>query len=88
MMALLMIKVSLPASPEHYMTITVVEGDSLWGISEKYENQHRLTKKEFVEWVEQYNAISGDDIFSGDKLIIPIEFQPVDQTDYYDLASQ
>lgn len=91
MIASLMIKISLPSSPERYMTITVMDGDSLWEISEEYENQHELTKKEFVEWVEQYNGISGDHIFSGDNLVIPIEFQPADRMidDHnYDLASQ
>ncbi|MCQ6276285.1 LysM peptidoglycan-binding domain-containing protein [Bacillus sp. V3B] len=88
MIALWLIKINVASSPEHYMTITVMDGDSLWGISQKYESQHGLTEKEFVEWVEQYNGIYGDNIFSGDNLVIPIKYQPVDRTDYHDLASQ
>ena len=46
---------------------------SLWNISEKYEDEHGLIKREFVEWVETYNGISGDYIFAGEELIIPVK---------------
>ena len=37
-----------------------------------------LSKREFVKWVEQHNGISGDHIIAGEKLVIPIEIQPVE----------
>lgn len=54
------------------MKITINEGDSLWQIAEEFSEEHKLTSKEFVKWVESKNGISGDRIYPGDELVIPI----------------
>jgi LysM repeat protein len=56
----------------NYMTITVNEGDTLWRIAEDYSNEHTLTPKDFISWVERNNGILGERIFPGDELIIPV----------------
>jgi hypothetical protein len=40
-----------PSSHDDYMKVTVSKGETLWGISDKYSDQHHLSKAEFVEWV-------------------------------------
>ncbi|WP_394231853.1 LysM peptidoglycan-binding domain-containing protein [Niallia oryzisoli] len=87
MVSLVIIKINLPSSHENYMTITVSSGESLWEISQKYEEQHGLSELEFVKWVEQYNGISGDHIFTGDHLIIPIKMGEMEIKEVQEFAS-
>ncbi|MBS4189337.1 LysM peptidoglycan-binding domain-containing protein [Bacillus sp. FJAT-49705] len=55
-----------------YIKITVNEGDTLWQIAEEFSNEHTLSVKEFVVWVEQNNGILSGRIFPGDELVIPV----------------
>jgi cell division protein YceG involved in septum cleavage len=57
------------------MKITVNEGDSLWQLAEEFSDEHMLSAKEFVQWVEKHNEISGDRIYPGDELILPIALE-------------
>ncbi|WP_338447771.1 LysM peptidoglycan-binding domain-containing protein [Niallia oryzisoli] len=88
MLSLVVLKINLPSSPDHYVTITVSAGESLWEISQKYEGQHGLSEMEFIKWVEQYNGISGDHIFSGENIIIPIKAGNIELNETQDLASK
>lgn len=85
--SLFIININIPNSSEQYITITVKNGDSLWKISQQFEDQHGLTEKEFVKWVEKYNSLTGEVIHSGDQIIIPISEKQLDLDDYQELAS-
>ncbi|WNS77265.1 LysM peptidoglycan-binding domain-containing protein [Bacillus sp. DTU_2020_1000418_1_SI_GHA_SEK_038] len=56
----------------NYMKITVNDGDTLWQIAEDFSTNHELTAMEFINWVERNNGISGERIFPGDELVIPV----------------
>jgi LysM repeat protein len=56
----------------HFLKVCVSEGDSLWGISEQFSEQHGLSTTQFVSWVKQHNNIEGDQIFPGEEIIIPV----------------
>ena len=49
LIALLFVKINVSASQDSYMTITVTEGESLWTISEKYEDEHGLSRRAICE---------------------------------------
>ncbi len=57
---------------DSYIKITVSEGDSLWEISDQYSGWHSLSNKEFISWVRKHNTNVGDEIFPGEKIIIPV----------------
>ena len=57
---------------DKFLKITVSDGDSLWKISEQFSSQHTLSGHQFVSWVKQHNNIKGDQIFPGEKIIIPV----------------
>jgi len=57
---------------DKYLKITVSEGDSLWGISNQYSEQHSLSNQEFVAWIKKHNEIDEDRIFPGEEIIIPV----------------
>ena len=88
LLALLFVKINVSASQDPYMTIKVMEGETLWTISEKYKNEHDLSKRQFVEWVETHNGISGDYIFAGEDLLIPIRMEANETIDVQNLASK
>ena len=81
-------KINLSVTQDSYLTITVMEGESLWTISEKYEDEHGLSEGQFVEWVETHNGISGDYIFAGEDLIIPIKMNTNETIEVQNLASK
>lgn len=87
LVATLFIKFNLPTT-DQYMTITVQDGESLWEISQKYEEKHSLSKKQFIEWVEKNNGISRDYIIAGKELIVPITNKPLEIEEIHNLASQ
>jgi hypothetical protein len=77
----------LPSSGDDYKKVTVSKGETLWELSEQYADQHNLSTMEFIEWVEDYNGISGDYIFAGDELVIPIKDSPIQLDEISNLAS-
>lgn len=73
------------SSYDEFMVITVSEGDTLWEIAEELSAQHSLTAKEFVQWVENNNAIYGERIFPGDELVIPVTVNHSEMKEYASL---
>ncbi|PLR77142.1 cell division suppressor protein YneA [Bacillus sp. V3-13] len=68
---------------ENYMKIKVVEGDTLWTISNEFSNEHSLSPQEFVSLVETLNGINGDEIFPGDEIMIPVSETSADDIEVY-----
>ena len=89
MIAAIIIKFNLP-NTHQYLTITIQDGESLWEISQKYEEQHGLSNQQFIEWVEKKNGISRDYIIAGKDLVLPIANEPIvlDREHSTNLASE
>ena len=89
LVALLIIKIDVtPTKIDQYMTITIKDGESLWQISQKYEEQHGLSNEEFFKWVEKHNGISRDYIVAGKDLLLPIEHKPIAIDEVQEFASR
>lgn len=58
---------------KEYATITVSKGDTIWSLAEKYDGIYRLSKQDFIQWVEEKNYLYSSNIFPGDQLIIPVK---------------
>lgn len=67
---------------ERYVTVTVEQGDSLWTLSKQYNEEHRLSFEQFIDWVEKENGIVNGVIYAGDLLLIPVEKERVSQKVY------
>jgi cell division protein YceG involved in septum cleavage len=57
---------------KQYVTVTVSQGDTLWKIADNYLEEQSLSRVEFVDWVKTHNQIDEDQIFPGEKIMIPI----------------
>ncbi|MEM5015188.1 cell division suppressor protein YneA [Metabacillus indicus] len=62
-------------SLDHYVSIEIAEGDSIWSLADQYEEHHRMSKTDFVEWVQDKNGLPTAVIKSGDSVVLPIEKQ-------------
>lgn len=58
---------------DKFLKVTVSEGDSLWKIADQYTEDNSLSKEQFVSWVKKHNEMSGDQIFPGQKLVVPVK---------------
>ena len=59
-------------SVKGYTYITVSSNDTLWSIACKYSDDHYSSVYEYIREVKQINGITGDSIYSGSKIIIPV----------------
>jgi LysM repeat protein len=82
------VKIYIPDPTEQYIEVTIIEGDSLWGIAQKYKEEHNLTESEFVSWVKKYNGLANDTIYAGEQIIIPIDVNQIHLDNYQELASK
>lgn len=57
---------------EDFLSITVQEGDSLWHLAETYADNHKMSSKQFINWVKKTNKID-EEIFVGDSIVIPVK---------------
>ncbi|MDR7076176.1 LysM repeat protein [Neobacillus niacini] len=73
---------------EKFLSITVSEGDSLWEIANQYSDQHSYSNNEFISWVKQHNEIVGDNIYPGEEIIIPVNYEVGSLTEYASAAGE
>ncbi|MDP4170207.1 MAG: LysM peptidoglycan-binding domain-containing protein [Bacillota bacterium] len=59
-------------SDKKYIKVTVEQGDTLWEIANNYTSGSSLSGDQFVSWVKLHNQINGDQIFPGQKIVVPI----------------
>ncbi len=58
--------------PTDFVQVTIEEGQSLWELADRFSDRHSMTSAQFVRWVEEKNGISGDRIFPGEQLRVPV----------------
>jgi len=64
--------VSEPVNKDEYIEITISSGDTLWQLAEQYSESHKLSTKEFINWVMEVNNLTTQRIVAGDKIVIPV----------------
>lgn len=60
---------------EQYIHVVVKEGDTLWGVAEKYASQYNMSREEFIDWIESTNGIMRSKLVAGTSIAIPIDIQ-------------
>lgn len=58
-----------------YMNVKIEQGDTLWGLSSKYQDGHTYTAEGFVSWVEKNNDVRADKLQPGETVLIPVKME-------------
>ena len=73
------------SSVKGYTYITVSDNDTLWGIACEYADEHYSSVYQYILEVKTLNGLTGDAIYSGSKLIIPV-YVSVDTSHTYSMG--
>ena len=76
----LAVEVHSMISDDKYITVTIEEGQSLWEIAQTFKDEHNLSERQFVSWVEKENGIEGEVIYPGDEILIPVVAEHIEPT--------
>lgn len=60
--------------PFQIKTVSVQEGDSLWDIAFKHQNDMTKNTYKYIEEIKELNLLKDDTIKIGDKLLIPVYY--------------
>ena len=55
----------------YYEEVCVAAGESYWDIAGRY-SYDGMTKDEYVQYIKEFNNAANDDIFAGQKIIVPV----------------
>lgn len=74
MVAIISLLFSLHINPEkmdEYLSVTLKETDNVSTIVEQY-NTGELTKRQFIDWIEENNRVYANTLEPGDTIVIPV----------------
>lgn len=74
MVAIISLLFSLNINPEkmdEYLSVTLKETDNVSTIVEQY-NTGELTKRQFIDWIEENNRVYANTLEPGDTIVIPL----------------
>ena len=63
-------------SVKGYTYITVSRNDTLWSIACEYSDEHYSSIYQYIREVMTLNGLTGDSIYAGSKLMIPVYTAP------------
>ncbi|WP_077211616.1 cell division suppressor protein YneA [Bacillus dakarensis] len=66
---------------DEYIAIKVMEGETIWEISERYAEEHGLSPNQFINWVKKTNEID-EYILAGESIIIPVSKEKLYANNY------
>lgn len=55
-----------------YETVQIESGDTLWGIAERYHNEHCGSMNEYIDDIMEVNSLSSTAITKGCYLSVPV----------------
>lgn len=59
-------------SEVYYQTVTILSGDTLWGLAEKYNNNQYPDIRNYIYEIKKFNNLNSDVIIAGESIVIPI----------------
>jgi LysM repeat protein len=71
--AALVLNVKADLKEDNYLRVTVESGDTLWELANVYATDSNMSTKQFIDWVNEQNAINDNLLHPGDELIVPIK---------------
>lgn len=75
-------------SVKGYTYITVAKNDTLWNIACEYSDEHYSSVYQYIREVMTLNGLTGDSIYAGSKLIIPVYTTPDTSNTTYNIEDE
>ena len=71
-------------SMEDFQQVTVERGDTVWDMAERFDDS-KMSKIEFVSWVQENNDLHINQLKEGQTIVIPVK-KNIETTDMIHLA--
>ena len=71
-------------SMEDFQQVTVEKGDTVWDMAERFDGS-KMSKIEFVSWVQENNDLHINQLKEGQTIVIPVK-KNIETTDMLHLA--
>lgn len=72
-LGLVLMVVTVNQASSEYNEVSVASGDSIWSLAEEYAGDYKMSKQDFVSWVEKENQIINGKLIAGETITIPIK---------------
>ena len=69
---------------EDFQQVTVERGDTVWDMAERFDDS-KMSKIEFVSWVQENNDLHINQLKEGQTIVIPVK-KNIETTDMLHLA--
>lgn len=73
MMISSVVVVAGPIEEDHYIEVTIQDGDTLWGLAIEYMGEHQMKPAAFIDWVTEVNSVNKHLLYPGQTIIIPVK---------------
>lgn len=72
-LGLVLMLVTVNQAGSEYGEVSVASGDSIWSLADEYSDDYKMSKQEFVAWVEKENQIINGKLTAGETITIPVK---------------
>lgn len=72
-LGLVLMVVTVNQATSEYNEVSVASGDSIWSLADEYAGNYKMSKQEFVAWVEKENQIINGKLTAGETITIPVK---------------
>ncbi|MBC1499953.1 cell division suppressor protein YneA [Listeria weihenstephanensis] len=72
-LGIVLLMVTVNQAESDYNEVSVASGDSIWALADEYAGEYKMSKQEFVAWVEKENQLIDGKLTAGSTITIPVK---------------
>ncbi|MBC2243821.1 cell division suppressor protein YneA [Listeria booriae] len=87
-LGIVLLIVTVNQADTEYNEVSIASGDSIWSLADDYAGKYKMSKQDFVAWVEKENQLIDGKLMAGDKIVIPVKQTNLEQDNSIQLANE
>ncbi|MBC1504650.1 cell division suppressor protein YneA [Listeria booriae] len=87
-LGIVLLIVTVNQADTEYNEVSIASGDSIWSLADDYAGKYKMSKQDFVAWVEKENQLINGKLTAGDKIVIPVKQTNLEQDNSIQLANE
>lgn len=87
-LGIVLLIVTVNQADTEYNEVSIASGDSIWSLADDYAGKYKMSKQDFVAWVEKENQLIDGKLTAGDKIVIPVKQTNLEQDNSIQLANE